>query len=135
MNYLLDTNICIAIIKGNNVVIERLRREVQSGSQILVSSVAAFELFYGIANSRQKDANDRSVTGLLSGRLSLIDFELGDARVAGQIRAKLERTGTLIGPYDLLMAGQALNRNLVLVTANEREFARVQGLTWENWAK
>jgi tRNA(fMet)-specific endonuclease VapC len=63
-----------------------------------------------------------------------IVFDLADAKAAGEIRAKLQKAGALIGPYDLLIAGQARCRNLILVTANEREFRRVAGLRWENWA-
>lgn len=65
----------------------------------------------------------------------LLDTNAGDARVAGAIRAELEATGHPIGPYDLSIAGQARGRALVLVTANSREFERVDGLEWEDWSR
>lgn len=134
MSYLLDTNVCIAIINERVAIVDRFRRESRAGAQIFCSTIAAFELYYGIAKSQRKQANDRSVNIFLSGTVSPIDFEVADAKIAGEIRATLEFAGTPIGMYDLLIAGQALRRGLTLVTANEREFRRVRGLQWENWA-
>ncbi len=135
MNYLLDTNACIAIIKKHPIVTGRLRRELQSGSRIFASSIAAFELFYGAVNSAHQAENKAAVDTLHGTHVTAIDFDVADAEAAGDIRAKLEKAGTPIGPYDVLIAGQARCRDLVVVTANEREFRRVPGLRWENWAK
>jgi tRNA(fMet)-specific endonuclease VapC len=135
MKYLLDTNACIAIIRDSPESVRlRFRRELSSGAEIYVSSVAAFEFYYGIAKSAYRETNDRSVSGLLSSPIVPLDFDVSDAKAAGEIRAVLESRGTPIGVYDLLIAGQALNRGFTLVTANEREFRRVKGLQWENWA-
>ena len=65
----------------------------------------------------------------------IVDFDGEDARVAGEQRAALETAGRPLGPYDLLIAGQALRREWILVTANVSEFSRVKGLKWEDWAK
>ncbi len=70
---------------------------------------------------------------MLSGDLDLLDFDDEDARTAGQVRAVLERAGTPLGGYDLLIAGQALRRELTLVTANTSECSRVSGLSWQDW--
>jgi tRNA(fMet)-specific endonuclease VapC len=134
MSFLLDTNACIAIIKERASVVDRFRRETRAGAHIFYSAIAAFELYYGVAKSQRKHGNDLSVKIFLGGTVSPIDFEVEDAKIAGGIRATLESAGTPIGMYDLLIAGQALRHGLTLVTANEREFSRVPGLRWENWA-
>jgi tRNA(fMet)-specific endonuclease VapC len=134
MTYLLDTNVCIALIKNRPVSVRlRFNRELGAGSQMSVSSITAFELFYGIAKSTRRQTNDRSVTALLSAMGAPLVFDASDAKIAGQVRAVLEAAGTPIGTYDLLIAGQAVSLGLTLVTANEREFRRVKGLQWENW--
>ncbi|HXU50275.1 MAG TPA: type II toxin-antitoxin system VapC family toxin [Candidatus Binatia bacterium] len=136
MNFLLDTNTCIALInKRPTSVRERFTRELGAGSQMLVSSVSIFELVYGAEKSSHRAGNEHAMNALLSSVSDTIPFENEDARVAGRIRATLERSGTPIGPYDLLIAAQAHRRDLVVVTANEREFRRVIGLRWENWAE
>jgi tRNA(fMet)-specific endonuclease VapC len=66
--------------------------------------------------------------------LNVLPFESEDARIAGEVRIKLERAGTPIGPYDLLIAAQAIRHGLQLITANVREFSRVEGLRWEDWS-
>jgi tRNA(fMet)-specific endonuclease VapC len=71
----------------------------------------------------------------LAGPIVLLPFDDEDSKVAGAIRAGLERSGKPIGAYDVLIAGQALQRNLTLVTANVSEFSRVKGLAWQDWAK
>jgi len=71
----------------------------------------------------------------LAGPITLLSFDDEDARVAGTIRATLQASGTPIGVYDLLIAGQALARQLTLVTANVSEFSRIKGLSWQDWAK
>jgi tRNA(fMet)-specific endonuclease VapC len=136
MEYLLDTNVCIALINGSS---ERVRRRfakaVESGETVGVPSVSVYELWYGVAKSAQMETNTRRLEMFLSGSVRVVEFGQEDARSAGQIRNTLERTGKPIGTYDLLIAGQALGRGLTLVTANTREFARVKGLKWEDWGK
>lgn len=136
MNYLLDTNACVALINDKAPLVRtRLQKALARDAKVLVSSVAAFELWYGVAKSARQEANARLVETFFAGPLSLLAFEAEDAKVAGRVRAGLERIGKPIGAYDLLIAGQALRHQLTLITANGREFGRVKGLEWEDWAK
>lgn len=136
MAYLLDTNACIALINGSSELVrKRFSRAVESGEELWVPSVSVFELWYGVAKSAQTDANTRRVKMFLAGPVQVLEFGEGDARYAGEIRSVLERMGKPIGTYDVLIAGQALNRELILVTANVKEFGRVRGLNWEDWGK
>ena len=99
-----------------------------------VPSVVTFELWYGVAKSTRRAANHARLRTFLSGPFDVIDFTTSDAQAAGELRASLESKGTPIGAYDLLIAGQALTRDMTLVTANVREFSRIKGLSWEDWA-
>ena len=134
MNYLLDTNTVVALLRNKPAQVrDRYRQAQASGDYLALSSVVLFELWYGVAKSSQVPENTERLKILLSGDLDLLDFDDEDARTAGQIRAALERAGTPIGAYDLLIAGQALRRGLTVVTANTGEFGRVAGLSWQDW--
>ena len=140
MSFLLDTNACIALInevgRGKPSPVRlRLERALGSGEQAHVSTVVVFELWYGVARSAHPEANAKRVEAFVAGPVSLLPFDNEDAKAAGKIRAAVEAAGKPIGPYDLLIAGQALRRQLTLVTANVREFGRIKGLLWEDWAK
>lgn len=136
MSYLLDTNACVALINRSSPAIRsRFQHAVSLGELIYVSSVVAFELWYGIAKSERQILNTEKLEAFLAGPVRLLHLELEDARAAGSIRATLQAAGTPIGAYDLLIAGQALARQLTLVTANVSEFSRVKGLKWQDWAK
>jgi tRNA(fMet)-specific endonuclease VapC len=133
--YLLDTNACIALINGNKVNIRRrFQRAVARESVILLSSVVAFELWYGVAKSQRKESNTARLDAFLAGPLEWTLFDEEDARTAGTIRAALEAIGKPISAYDVLLAGQARRHRATLVTSNSKEFARVSGLKWEDWA-
>ena len=135
MSWLLDTNACIAIINGRpQGVRHRLRAALTRGEPVAVSSIALFELWYGVAKSARPTANTERLAVFLA-PLETLPFDDDDARAAGAVRAALEQAGTPIGAYDTLLAGQAVRRGLTLVTANVAEFARVRGLTWQNWAE
>ena len=134
MNYLLDTNAVVALLRNKPAgVRERYREAEKSGDYLAVSSVVLFELWYGVEKSGRVQENTERLRVLLSGDLDLLDFDDEDARTAGQVRAALEKIGTPIGAYDLLIAGQALRRGLTVVTANTSEFSRVTGLSWQDW--
>ena len=136
MDYLLDTNACIALINGQSATVRsRMHKATSAGDHVLVSSVAVFELWYGVAKSAKQDFNRKRLETFLAGPILMLPFEDADARVAGTVRAALEAVGKPIGAYDLLMAGQALRHHLTLVTANVSEFSRVKGLHWQDWAK
>ena len=133
--YLLDTNACIALINGTEInVRRRFKRAVARESVILLSSIVAFEVWYGVAKSQRKDTNTQRLETFLGGPLEWALFDEDDARAAGTVRAELERVGRPVGAYDVLLAGQARRRGATLVTSNTKEFARVQGLKWEDWA-
>ena len=134
--YLLDTNACIAVINGRPPSVRaKLQTQFDAGVKVLVSATVAFELWYGVAKSARQEANARLLATFFAGPLSPLAFEEEDARIAGRVRAAMEASGKPIGAYDLLIAGQALRHKLILVTANAREFGRVKGLEWEDWAK
>jgi tRNA(fMet)-specific endonuclease VapC len=131
----LDTNAVIMTINNSRSRVRaRLDEALHSGIQVTVSSIVLFELWYGIAKSRRQQHNTEAIANFLAGPVQLINFEPDDAQEAGDIRAALERAGTPIGPYDILIAAQARRRGALLVTANKREFTRVPGLRTEDWA-
>lgn len=115
-------------MRGDARVTERMTR--LDPADVAVSSVVMHELFYGAYRSTRLDANLARVRAL---RFAILDFDAGDAEAAGRIRASLAAKGTPIGPYDVLIAGQALARDLMLVTRNVGEFGRVDDLRFENW--
>jgi len=136
MTYLLDTNACIALINGKpSAVRTRFQRVVQKGARVSISTIVAFELWYGVAKGSQKEGNTNRLEIFLSGPLDLLPFDEEDAKAAGKVRAEIEAAGRPIGAYDLLIAGQALRHKMTLVTANTKEFQRVPGLAFEDWAK
>jgi tRNA(fMet)-specific endonuclease VapC len=128
MRYLLDSNVFIAwLVRGDRRVMRKM--EAHYG-QYGISSIVLFELYFGAFNSARLEQNLVVIDEL---GLSVLDFAAEDARAAGEVRATLKKRGTPVGPYDLLIAGQALARNLILVTANRREFARIEGLKLQDW--
>jgi tRNA(fMet)-specific endonuclease VapC len=134
LSYILDTNACVMLINNTNYAVrERFNREVAQ-ADIYVSSVVAFELWYGAFKSRKLKATSEWLQAFLSGPVQILAFDSEDAVMAGRIRAELESVGRPIGPYDLLIAGQALRRGMTAVTGNVSEFSRVRGLKWEDWS-
>jgi tRNA(fMet)-specific endonuclease VapC len=134
VNYLLDTNAVIALLKDQPPnVRNRLRRLVRRGVSIAVSTIVLYELWYGVARSQRRRENAERLRVFLSGNIDVARFDEDDAVTAGDLRAALETAGTPIGPYDLLSAAQALRSSATLVTANVSEFARVRGLDWQDW--
>ena len=134
MNYLLDTNAVIALLTNQpSSVRSRLRRAASRGASIGVSSVVLYELWSGVARSERRRENADRVRIFLSGNIKVVPFDAEDAVTAGDLDANLEKAGTPIGPYDLLVAAQALRSGATLVTANVAEFARVHDLLWQDW--
>lgn len=131
MRYLLDANICIALLNRTSPAV-RERLGCYGPEDIGVPAPVMYELYAGAFKSRRRRQN---LDLLDSAGFEVLPFDVEDARVAGKVRSDLEATGRTIGPYDLLIAGQALARGLVLVTANRREFDRVAGLTCEDWTR
>jgi tRNA(fMet)-specific endonuclease VapC len=134
LTILLDSNTCIAAIRQRPLIIrERILEAEAARQRIFVPSIVVFELWYGIAYSNRREENTGSLATFLA-TAATIPFDDEDAQVAGTIRADLRRRGAEIGPYDCLIAAQAVRRDFLLVTTNVREFSRVAGLRWENWA-
>lgn len=134
MNYLLDTNVCIALINHRPIAVrEKFQSVLEQRDRVALSSVVLFELWYGVAKSQLQERNTERLAVFMS-PFEVLTFDDEDARIAGTIRAALERAGTPIGAYDVLIAGQAIRHDLVLVTANVTEFSRVDHLRWEDWS-
>lgn len=134
MNFLLDTNICIALINASSQTVrKRFDRALASKNQIFVSSIAIFELWYGVFRSSRVRFNADRLEAFLEAPVGILYFDDEDARAAGLINGELEATGKLIGSYDVLIAGQAMDKDLILVTANVSDFARVKGLSYQDW--
>jgi len=129
MRYLLDANVVIALLNDVASKAAKRARRVKPGD-VAISAIVAHELFYGAFKSQRADRNVALVDAL---RFVVLDFDREDARQSGQIRALLAGKGTPIGPYDVLIAGQAIARSLTLVTHNTDEFRRVPGLRIEDW--
>ena len=133
MKYMLDTNICIYLIKQRpREVIEKFQGTPLG--EIVISTVTMAEMMYGVEKSQHKEKN-RSALELFLAPLEIMVFDVKAAQNYGVIRAFLETKGTPIGAYDLMIAAHALSLGFILVTNNEREYTRIPGLLIENWVK
>jgi tRNA(fMet)-specific endonuclease VapC len=133
MRYLLDTNICIYIAKQKPPgVLARLQR-LRPGD-VGMSIITYLELVYGAWKSQHREANLLRIQGL-ERLIPVLPLDVSTGRHYGQVRAELERKGSPIGAYDLLIAAHALALGLTLVTNNAREFRRIPRLIVENWAE
>ena len=129
MRYLLDTNTLIAILNDRRSKPSKKLRRHDPGD-VVTSSIVVHELYFGAFRSGRPIDNVARLDEL---QVPTLPLDREDARSAGEIRAVLKRAGTPIGPYDILIAGQAFARNLILVTNNTREFERIGGLQIEDW--
>ncbi len=130
----LDTHAVIAILNSKvSPVRSHLAAAHRHHRTIAVSAVVLFELRYGAAKSGNPQRNLQRIADFMSGPFERLALEPEDAEEAGDIRAVLERAGTPIGPYDVLIAGQARRRGATVATANLAEFTRVPGLRVEAW--
>jgi tRNA(fMet)-specific endonuclease VapC len=130
MRYLLDTNTCIAAMRNHPKVVARM--SIFSPAECAVSTITTYELFTGVEKCADP-SKERPKVELLLTTLPQVPFDFKASVEAARIRAALEAQGQVIGPYDLLLAGQARSLSLVMVSANVGEFSRVPGLTIENW--
>jgi tRNA(fMet)-specific endonuclease VapC len=129
----LDTNVIIGCLSGRSPALaERLERELLI-DDVALPTIVLFELQYGIAKSARPQDNAERLATFMELPIAILPFKPGDAEEAGDIRAALERAGTPIGPYDILIAAQARRRGATLVTANCREFPRVPRLKTDDW--
>jgi tRNA(fMet)-specific endonuclease VapC len=130
LRYLLDTNICIYVIKRRPVLV--LDRFNENAAHLAISSITLAELLHGAEKSSQPQRTLAVVEDFCS-RLDVLDYGAKAAQHYGQIRASLEQRGTPIGVNDLHIAAHARSEGLTLVSNNLREFERVDGLLYENW--
>ena len=128
MKYLLDSNAVIALLKGHPGFLSRIRQHAPQ--DFAIPAIVAHELFYGAYKGQRTAENLARIEAL---QFEVLEFDREDARQAGELRAHLSAAGTPIGPYDVLIAGQALSREMILVTHNTREFHRVPALRVEDW--
>jgi len=129
--YLLDTNTCIFIMNGKAPqVLARLRSAI--AKKIYISSITVAELQYGVYNSQNIERNRISLTEFIA-PFSILNFDDDDAEEFGKIRSYLKQNGIMIGPYDMLIAAQAISKKLIFVTNNTGEFSRIKTLTMEDW--
>ncbi len=131
IRFMLDTNTCIYIIKQKPAkVIERFRQtEV---SQIGISSITLSELQFGVAKSSRPEQNQIALTQFVA-PLEIMAYDDGAAQYYGDLRACLERAGAPIGAMDMLIAAHALSLDCILITNNQKEFARIPNLKIDNW--
>lgn len=130
MRFLLDTNTCIAAMKHHPLVMARLA--ALAPGDCAISTISTYELHTGVEKCANP-AKELAKVALFLATIPELDFDVKAAREAARLRALLEAKGQMIGPYDVLLAGQALVAGLVLVTANTGEFSRVPALSLENW--
>lgn len=131
MKFLLDTNICIYIIKKKpKQVIDHLQKN--KPGDIGISTITLNELTYGAEKSQKKQQNRLALFQFLA-TLEILPYDAAAAEHYGRIRSELERAGKPIGALDLLIAAHARSANLTLVTNNVREFSRVSALNLANW--
>ena len=130
MRYLLDTDTCIHALRGTTSVVRSIA--AQPPTDISISSITTYELLTGVEKCADP-LRERNRLDLLFSVLSQVTFDLAAAQAAARIRAALEERGEMMGPYDVLIAGQALSLGLTLVTGNVNEFSRVTGLAIEDW--
>ncbi|PWC88422.1 plasmid maintenance protein [Azospirillum sp. TSH100] len=130
LRYMLDTNLCIRVLRDRPPGL-RGKFNAETGA-LCISTVTLAELLHGAAKSA-RPIEQRHEVERMTGRLEVLPFDEDAAGHYGEIRADLERRGTIIGPYDLMIAAHARSRGLVVVTGNLGEFRRVDGLRSEDW--
>jgi tRNA(fMet)-specific endonuclease VapC len=136
VSWLLDTDVVIAAIdRRPSPTREAFDRAGRAGETTAISSLTVHELWHGVERSARRESDAAALAEFLSGPIPVVELDADDAREAAGIRAELARRGAPAGPYDLLIAAQARRRGLTLVTAGSRDFARIPGLAWEDWAR
>ncbi len=128
---MLDTNICIYIIKKRPIQVLQALQQHDVG-ELCVSSITVAELEYGVEKSGNPERNRIALTEFLA-PFEILNFDDNAAREFGVIRATLEKQGRVIGPFDMQIAAHARASDLIIVTNNVKEFDRVQDLIVENW--
>jgi tRNA(fMet)-specific endonuclease VapC len=131
----LDTNVAIALLNARPPIVrDKFDAARAAGVSLFMSSIVLHELMFGAAASQRRKGDEEKIAMLVASGIEIMPFDADDAGHAGDIRAYLKRAGTPIGPYDVLIAGQARRHGATLITANGREFMRVPGLSVTDWA-
>ncbi|OAJ33736.1 type II toxin-antitoxin system tRNA(fMet)-specific endonuclease VapC [Piscirickettsia salmonis] len=134
MLYMLDTNICIYLTKQKpRSYYERLMEVEKSRHILAISSIVLSELQFGVARSQHQRRNQEAINTLVN-KLEVLPYEEKAAKYYGDLRANLQRKGTVIGGNDMIIAAHALSEKAVLVTHNTKEFQRIEHLELEDWA-
>jgi tRNA(fMet)-specific endonuclease VapC len=131
MKYVLDTNVCIRILKGAPAGMLK-RMAAITTEQVAIPTIVRFELFYGAYKSNKQKETLRLLNDFLKPFMS-VDFDEKAAMACGKIRAELDIKGTPIGPYDLMIAAITLSSGFTLVTHNVKEFSRIENLKISDW--
>ena len=129
--YLLDTNICIYLLKNTYPTLTE-KVFFMSPASIVMSSVTVYELEYGAAKSNWGEKTRQKLAQFMA-PFTILPFDCDDAVTAGRIRGFLEKQGKIIGPYDYLIAAQGITKGLTVVTHNTREFERIPDIIFEDW--
>jgi tRNA(fMet)-specific endonuclease VapC len=132
--YLLDTNICIFLIKNKFPLLTKKLLSSNS-EELFLSSISIAEMEYGASKSQNREKNRQALLDFCTDFENIIDFTTEDTEAYGLIRAYLEKEGKVIGPYDMQIAAQAMTRNLTVVTNNYDEFVRIPWIKVEDWTK
>lgn len=133
MNFLLDTCVISDFIKGESSTLDTIKS--LSPSVLAISTVTLMEINYGLSLNLTRAKKIQPIIHSFLEKIHILNFSTEDAKESTLIRALLKQQGCPIGPYDILLAGTALNRKLTLVSANTNEFNRIEGLKLENWRK
>ena len=132
MSYMMDTNICIFLMKDHPHVMAQFRQKIKKG--VFISSITLSELHFGVCNSKTPEKMAMHLTDFLTG-VSVVDYNAAAGDYYGKIRAELKQRNKLIGALDMLIAAHAKSLNFIVATNNTREFERVSGLTIEDWTQ
>ena len=132
-HYLLDTNICIYLIKKHPPEVFKRFQQIQL-KQLHIPTITVFELYYGIEKNNSQQRNLSALENFIA-PLTIVNFNIDAAIQAAKIRATLQKQGTIIGAYDIQIAAIALSLNMVLLTNNVSEFERINDLKLENWVE
>ncbi|HET6147382.1 MAG TPA: type II toxin-antitoxin system VapC family toxin [Polyangia bacterium] len=128
---MLDTDTCIAILRGNQAVIER---RAATSEPVVTTWITAAELYYGAAKSRAPEANRQLVKSFL-GTLPVLDLDEAATRIFGEAKAMLERQGRRLADADLFIGAIVASRQATVVTGNRRHYERIPGVAVENWIR
>ena len=133
MIYILDTNICIYMLKKQSMNILKNAKN-SNRTSIMISDISVAELWHGVWKSEKISENEKKLTLFLDS-FEKLPFDTSHAKTYGMLKSEQQKNGKNIGSYDLLIAAQALDMDAILVTANEKELKQIKDLRIENWLK